>query len=908
MLHCRRPAARWLWLAVVPVLAALSPFVSLADVTLPLRIRAIQGAGHISPYAGEAVTTQGLVTVVTGNGFYLQDPDPDGDDATSEGIYVYLGASPAVSPGDLVTVSGVAAEYYRGGYASGELSLTQIVSPQIGVISSAYPLPAPVTLGAGGRVPPSQVIDDDASGDVETGGSFDAASDGIDFYESLEGMRVRVEQAMVVGPTNRYGEIVVVGDGGALAGPRTARGGLLLRPDDPNPERIILDDALMPLPAYDVSAEIESVVGVLDYGYANFKLLATELGAGVFAAPVVAPIPEPSPGELSVATLNVENLAPDAPADKLAELADQVVHRLRAPDILGLQEVQDNSGPTDNGVTAADATYTALIAAIEAAGGPRYAWCDIPPLDNQDGGQPGGNIRVGLLYRPERVALVERPGGDASTPTTPIWGPEGLQLSLSPGRISPDDPAFLESRKPLAVEFTFGGHPLFLIVCHLRSKSGDDALFGRVQPPVAHSELSRLAQAQAIRGFVADLLAFDPQARVVVLGDMNDTDYSPALQALAGDRLSNLLAELPLDERYTYIYDGNAQALDHILVSDALASAPHQTYIARANVDAPYTDRPTDHEPVLARLCLGGLAPELSARADPPRLCPGWRLTYHATLTNPSVCQAMQGVSVSMSLPSGTWFGGAPEDLMGPAARYDAQTDTVTWQIEALLPGESVDFGVTLRTYTTLADGVVLSATFDAQAARPLVQARASAEAVVDRARCEPTPTPTSTSGPTATPSPTPSATPTPTATAPARMRLLLPLILRRTATLPAPHLLPIQNASGEGSYAVEWTAVAGAAAYRLEEARDDGLWAMVYAGPALRFLALERPTGHYAYRVLAEDGARVSPWSNVEVTDVVGSPPSELPQPPGEPEPAEGLVVVQVINDTPYGLRVELA
>ena len=70
-------------------------------------------------------------------------------------------------------------------------------------------------IGNGGRVPPTQVIEDDATGSVETSGVFDPANDGIDLYESLEAMRVQVNSPITVGPTSDFGEIPVVVDGGA---------------------------------------------------------------------------------------------------------------------------------------------------------------------------------------------------------------------------------------------------------------------------------------------------------------------------------------------------------------------------------------------------------------------------------------------------------------------------------------------------------------------------------------------------------------------------------------------------------------------------------------------------------------------------------------------------------------------
>ena len=90
-------------------------------------------------------------------------------------------------------------------------------------------------VGQGGRVPPNRVIDDDATGSVETSGLFQPTSDGIDFYESLEGMLLQVNDAVAVGPTSGFGEVFVVGDNGANAGPRTNRGGVVIAPDDFNP-------------------------------------------------------------------------------------------------------------------------------------------------------------------------------------------------------------------------------------------------------------------------------------------------------------------------------------------------------------------------------------------------------------------------------------------------------------------------------------------------------------------------------------------------------------------------------------------------------------------------------------------------------------------------------------------------
>src|SRR5215210_5625886 len=260
---------------LLPAGASSGPSVAASHSHLFLspRIREIQGAGHISPLDKTEVSgVGGVVTAKRANGFFMQDTAPDTDPRTSEGIFVFTNAAPAnVSPGDAVRVAGTVREQRQGGDAAtnANLTVTQIDPSSVTVLSKGNPLPRPVVIGVGGRIPPGRVIEDDAGGNVETGGVFDPAADGIDFYESLEGMLVRVNDAAVVGParTLRGGvkEIPVVGDGGRHTGLRTPRGGVIVRPDDFNPERIFLSGELTPLTDLDVGARFRGpVTGVLD--------------------------------------------------------------------------------------------------------------------------------------------------------------------------------------------------------------------------------------------------------------------------------------------------------------------------------------------------------------------------------------------------------------------------------------------------------------------------------------------------------------------------------------------------------------------------------------------------------------------------------------------------------------------
>jgi predicted extracellular nuclease len=307
---------------------------------------------------------------------------------------------------------------------------------------------------------------------------------------------------------------------------------------------------------------------------------------------------------LTFATFNLCNLGADAPPERLAKLGTIIACELQGPDILAVQEIK---APALAGqpVVPADAAYGALIAAVDKAGGPYYEFREIPPLANQDGGHPEFNIRTGLLFNPRRVEFIDQgnAGPEDATGIRRLEG--GFSLTLSPGRIEPTHPAFqgdarrhwLPSRKVLVGEFCFQGERLWVIACHLKSmrattRRGED-----------YAKKQRHAQAQVIHGFITNLLACHPQARLVVLGDMNDVRGSKTLKLLKGDSLSNLLEEVPRSQCYTRYHGNQPQALDHILVSQALRHGVH-VHIPHINSDSPEPERASDHDPVLATLDL----------------------------------------------------------------------------------------------------------------------------------------------------------------------------------------------------------------------------------------------------------------------------------------------------------------
>jgi hypothetical protein len=373
-----------------------------------------------------------------------------------------------------------------------------------------------------------------------------------------------------------------------------------------NPQRLILNDVVyrglpngLPLPVADVGDRFEGqIVGIMDYAFNNYRLQVTELPPLLRSSPqreVTALVGTAE--QVTIASYNLLNLAATATDEAFAARATQIVENLRAPDILALQEIQDNDGNANNGVVAADQTLAKLIAAIRAAGGPTYDYTQIDPVNNGNGGAPGTNIRTVILFNPARVSLVRRSAATETVTTTCANG--ALTIAPSPGLLEPTNIAFTDSRKPLFAEFTFNGAPLYIVANHLNSKGGDQPLFGPIQPPNLFTEPQRLAQATVIAAFARTVLACQPQARLVVLGDLNDFQFSRPLARLTAAGLRNLTETLPAQERYTYIFQGNGQVLDQILVNAALADRAEYDIV---HINAEFFAPVSDHDPVVVRL------------------------------------------------------------------------------------------------------------------------------------------------------------------------------------------------------------------------------------------------------------------------------------------------------------------
>ncbi|MEU1226535.1 endonuclease/exonuclease/phosphatase family protein [Streptomyces sp. NPDC005828] len=566
-------------------------------------IAAVQGAKRLSPYNGQQVTVTGIVTAIrstgTSRGYWIQDPVGDGNPATSEALFVYTGSTtPSTKVGNRITVRGTVSEYYPGGSAEGGQSLTELTSASItATLSTGNALPAAFTLDAASV--PDAYAPDASGGSIESL-ALAPSTYALDLYESLEGMRVQVSGARVVGATTPYSELFVTAEPTEHPTPRggTVYGSYASQ----NVGRVKVESLLTSaFPVADVGNVLGgTTAGPLDYdNFGGYGIQATTLGTLTDNALAPETTRAQTAGELAVATYNVENLDPTDPQAKFDRLAAGIVGNLSSPDIVALEEVQDNNGATDNGVVAADQTYAKLIAAVSAAGGPAYQYRQINPVDDQDGGEPGGNIRVGFLFNPARVGFTDRPGGTSTTAVSVVNNGGAAALSVSPGRIAPSHSAWNASRKPLAGEFTFQGKTVFVVANHFTSKGGDQPLHSRFQPPARSSETQRGQQATQVNGFVKQLLAVQPSARVVVLGDLNDFEFSNTVTTLtSGGVLTPLVGTLPAAERYTYVYQGNSQAIDHILTSPALTSYDYDI----VHVNSEFADQASDHDPQVVRL------------------------------------------------------------------------------------------------------------------------------------------------------------------------------------------------------------------------------------------------------------------------------------------------------------------
>lgn len=547
------------------------------DDIAPVHIYEIQGAGHTSPFANQRVVTEGVVTAVStsgSRGFWMQDPNGDGDDRTSDAVFVYTGAAPTVTVGQLVRVDGTVDEFT--GADTNNLTITEISTPTVTVLGTGTI--TPTIIGAGGRHVPSEAIGDDTD-------TFDPNTQGMDFYESIEGMLVTVKNAQALDATYQNATWVVA-DSGAGATGMNDRGGITISANDLNPERIQVytgSSVSTVQPTYVAGDHLGDVTGVVTYYGGQYELLPVSIGSTTSAGSVPRQTTtlDGNADHVTVGAYNVENLDPNDPQAKFDQLAADIVGNLRGPDILSLEEVQDSDGPGSGTNYSGAVTVQKLIDAIVAAGGPRYQFVEVIPTA-PTGGEPNGHIHQVILYDPSRVDYV---AGSARTltDTDPTNGD-----------------AYANSRQPLVADFNFHGEQLTVVSIHNYSRGGSEELFGAHQPATNSGDQRRIDQTTPVKQFVENLVAQNPNAHVVVTGDFNGFQFETAQSQLeSGGALTNLTTLLDPTDRFSYGFGGNGQQIDHLFVSDSLLTNAEFDIV---HLNTGNAVRPTDHDPILSRL------------------------------------------------------------------------------------------------------------------------------------------------------------------------------------------------------------------------------------------------------------------------------------------------------------------
>jgi predicted extracellular nuclease len=538
----------------------------------PAAIHEIQGSGASTPYVGLDVTTTGIVTASKSNGFFLQTlDDGDLDSSTSQGIFIFTRAAPAVTAGDAVVVQGTAGEFFN---------LTQLESSlpgDVAVQSSGHALPAAVT------VTPAM---------LNPAGTSDQ-------LERFEGMRVEAPMLVSVAPTDDFGEIATVLPG--VARPMREPGIPLSEPVpvdpitgvvdcciprfDGNPERILVDtDGLLGSTRIVVTSHVtlSGVVGPLDFSFGAYKVLP-EAGYTASANAAGVPVPVPDADEFTVAGFNIENFAGNEVRRQKAALA--IRQLMRSPDIIGHIEILDEA--TLQGL--ADQVNSDAVAAGES--NPGYQARLIRAF-LADGVTPSTQ-NVGFLVKTSRVRIDSVAAEPAGTFTPPGGGS-----------------SLLHDRPPLVLHATvdplgLNPRPVIVVVNHLRSFI-DIELVGAEGDRV---RAKRTAQAESVAQLLQHLQTSYPGTAVISVGDYNayqfNDGYTDPISVITGQPTSgdqivvpmspdyvtpnyvNLTNVLPTIERYSFIFEGTPQALDHVLVNTVAASYLQRYAVARGNSDFP---------------------------------------------------------------------------------------------------------------------------------------------------------------------------------------------------------------------------------------------------------------------------------------------------------------------------------
>lgn len=590
----------------------------------------IQGPAFRSPLEGQVVqNVTGVVTAKSSSGFYIQS-EPVKDPRISTGLFVFSSSSKvlnAVAVGNEISLSGKVADF-RSSSNPTYLQSTELDSPTNITVLSTNNTVRPLVLGRG-RSPPTRYL---SALDVGRDGFLSIPNNqsrvdvvnatvqpekfAIDFWASLEGQLVTVPKPTSIGFQNNFGEFWV--RGAWPANNINSRGGLTLAfgPDgipDGGPETVIIGAPLdgTKNPNVSVGVTLSDITGVVQYQFSFFYVIP-------FTAPTVLTRPNPNVPvtkltssrdgcTVTLGDYNVDNMAPNSTT--LPQAATDIAKHLQTPDIMFMQEIQDNSGPTNDGTVSANVTLSTLSNAIASQSSVKYSFTEVISVDGQDGGQPGGNIRPAYLFNPKKVSLVPGPpvGGPLDA-VKPVFGRDSkLTLNFNPGRLDPTNGAWNSSRKPLVAAWqTNTGARFFTINVHNAAKvSGGSSNQGDPRPPLNGAVDQRIAQVKVIASFIQGLLRMDPHASVILAGDFNEFVQARTVFEPFNGLISEVdeVAGIPPLERYTYVFNNLQEQLDHMFVSPAVAARKVEVEHVHVNSWAPDVDtRTSDHDPSVARL------------------------------------------------------------------------------------------------------------------------------------------------------------------------------------------------------------------------------------------------------------------------------------------------------------------
>ncbi len=538
-------------------------------------IHDIQGSGAVSPFDGLAVITTGVVTARKSNGFFLQEPDAtvDANPATSEGIFVFTSVAPTVVVGNSATVTGSVSEFF---------GLTQISSSAGNIVVNSSGNTLPVAI-------------------VFTTTILNPA--GLpDQLERFEGMRVQAGPLVSVAPTNNFGETdtVLVGVARPLREPGIEIS-LPVPPDptsgvpdcciprwDENPERIMIDsDGLIGSSVISVTSHVtfSTVTGPLDFTFSDYKVLP-ETPPTTSANISAVAVPTPLAGEFTVAGFNIENFNNNATQRAKAALAIRDI--LHLPDVIGVIEIFELAG------------LQALAAEIQAISGVTYE----ARLIEADGVSGDADQDVGFLVKTSRVQI-------DSVTQVELAGCDGTAANCNTF-IDPNtnQPALLNDRPPLVLRGTVDPlsvdpRAIIVIVNHTRSFIDVEAVTG--EGPRVRAK--RKAQGEFLANLVQDLQTNNPTTPVMSMGDYNAFQFNDgftdpvatvkgtptaddevvvdASPDVVNPNFVNLTDGLPADQRYSFIFEGTPQAIDHFLLNTVANSILQRYAIARNNTDFP---------------------------------------------------------------------------------------------------------------------------------------------------------------------------------------------------------------------------------------------------------------------------------------------------------------------------------